>query len=920
LYVTLSLSTDNFAPESEIEVDVLISSEEEINAFDISLEYPPESLSLVKVSAAQSVASVWKSFPLDGKDGLIYITGGMVKPFTGERGKLITLVFKARNEGISSLVIKKAKLVKADGFGTTLETTTSKYEVVVKAGAPLISSEIISPPPKIKSVFWVEDSETKNPIAVIKVENTDSVRMFYTRFRSWLFWGKWQNSQFIVPAPKYAWAAQFRAIDYDGRETSNVFYRWDIIFLKLFSIFASLALIITAKKLLLPKIKGFNRSVNFFLILFLLPITLLLSVPNKVRAATISISPASNIFSVDSTFDAQIMLDTEGQSINAVDIYIIFPADIVQVISPTMGKSAINIWTSPIKYDNQKGEIILRGGIPEGINTSHSLISTISFRVRQAGTATIKFQGDSKVLLNDGRGTDVLRNTQSAVYEFILPPPTGPVVTSETHMDQTRWYANSNAVLRWNATAIIPGYSFILNEIPIDTPDDIVDSTEKSVVYKDLLSGTYYFHIKALGKSGVWGGITHFALNVDVNPPAKFPIEIKPGPKTTNKEVLLFFNTTDAHSGLDHYEQNIVPLKSDFLVREAGAYGLSFFETNPPKIVDLNIGKYDVIVRAYDRAGNFTESTERVQVISPFVFYVTNNLIFIIIFVLFIILLFYSQQIYRWYKNLSQKYNQKTLPEEVEKRIEELKNYRKKYGAFMLLIGIFSNFLLFTNTVSAQQSAKLHSPLITTISRNISNEDIFYVGGKTDDVSVNVIIYLQNLSTEKTTSYPVIPDKDGNWFYRHPSSIAAGEYLLWAQTSAGKLLSSPSNRFEMSVSKTAIQIGASRISFQTLYLCFILIFLTAIIILSIFIIITIHCGRKKHAVLMKETKEAEESIKRGFAVLKRDVEAELAIIHKVKSEKQLSEEEKQKEGQLTKDLSDIEEYVGKEVWDIEKNL
>ena len=70
--------------------------------------------------------------------------------------------------------------------------------------------------------------------------------------------------------------------------------------------------------------------------------------------------------------------------------------------------------------------------------------------------------------------------------------------------------------------------------------------------------------------------------------------------------------------------------------------------------------------------------------------------------------------------------------------------------------------------------------------------------------------------------------------------------------------------------------------------------------------------------IMKEVKEAEEAVKRGFAVLKRDIEAELSVIHKAKLNKALSLEEKQKEEQLLKDLSEMERYVGREVWDIEK--
>jgi hypothetical protein len=70
--------------------------------------------------------------------------------------------------------------------------------------------------------------------------------------------------------------------------------------------------------------------------------------------------------------------------------------------------------------------------------------------------------------------------------------------------------------------------------------------------------------------------------------------------------------------------------------------------------------------------------------------------------------------------------------------------------------------------------------------------------------------------------------------------------------------------------------------------------------------------------LTKVIKEAEESIRRGFAILRRDVKEELEVLTKMKVHGPLSEDLKVKEGQLSKDLDYVERYVGKEVWDIEK--
>lgn len=97
-----------------------------------------------------------------------------------------------------------------------------------------------------------------------------------------------------------------------------------------------------------------------------------------------------------------------------------------------------------------------------------------------------------------------------------------------------------------------------------------------------------------------------------------------------------------------------------------------------------------------------------------------------------------------------------------------------------------------------------------------------------------------------------------------------------------------------------------------------IVFLLVILGLIIFIAYYAYRGRKKHKLFWKEVKEAQESVRRGFAVLKRDIEAELAIVHKESGGNPLSEEFKQKETHLLKDLDAISKHISKEVWDIEQ--
>ncbi|HMQ02267.1 MAG TPA: cohesin domain-containing protein [Candidatus Doudnabacteria bacterium] len=167
------------------------------------------------------------------------------------------------------------------------------------------------------------------------------------------------------------------------------------------------------------------------------------------QAANFSLSPASGEHAVGSTFDVAVQIDTRGQNINAVQMELSFPPDKLQLISPSAGSSIIQIYTSPPKFDNSLGRVEIIGGIPNGINVSNGLISTLTFRVRSVGSASLRFTGQSQILLNDGRGTNVLQNTFGATYNLILPPQQGPIIVSDSHPDQEVWYRERRGRVEW---------------------------------------------------------------------------------------------------------------------------------------------------------------------------------------------------------------------------------------------------------------------------------------------------------------------------------------------------------------------------------------------------------------------------------------------------------------------------------------
>ena len=646
------------------------------------------------------------------------------------------------------------------------------------------------------------------------------------------------------------------------------------------------------------------------------------------HGATLSLTPSTGTFVVGSTFDVSLMLDTNGVDMNAVAAFLKFPSDKLQVISSSAGKSVVTLWSVPPRFNNQNGTIELQGVVTGGLNATNALITTITFRVRGTGSAIISIADESRVLKHDGSGTDFLQHHYHGIYTLVLPPPAGPLVVSETHPNQEQWYKNFNVSITWSQPSGIKadGYSYVLNAIPVDTPDTVSEGQEQFVVYQQVGDGIKYFHIKAF-RNGVWGGTTHFALQIDTTEPAEFPLEISPSARTSEKQPVVRFITTDALSGISRYELKVIPLSAPKEFQSSDQP--LFIEAQSPFILsELTRGRYDVLVRAYDNAGNFRESVRRITIRDVFFGFASNegfevdgwfvipwSWIFIVFMLLFVFL-GYRLLILRGQDNKLRAEGGKDMPASVRNELKELKKYREKYGK-MLLVALMIGSLWRGHTGEARE-LMVDPPLITTVSGNISNQDIFYVGGKTNISQSKVVFYLQNLATGETRSFETLSNEYGDWFYSHDTFLSSGDYVLWAQSSIGEILSAPSSRVELMVRPTAVQFRSSRLAYDSIYQIALVLLSVALVILTTRVVRGHRKLRARKEQIMKEVREAEEVVRQGFALLRRDIQHELETIQKMKLEKELREEEKEREKQLLGDLTDIERRIGEEIWDIEK--
>jgi len=409
-------------------------------------------------------------------------------------------------------------------------------------------------------------------------------------------------------------------------------------------------------------------------------LSVLICVPLTVRAAGASLylSPNSGTFFVGSTFDISVFVNTGGENVNAVQIDIKFDPAKLQVASPTAGKSFIEVWVAQPTYSNLKGEMTFIGGLPSpGINTTAGLVSTVTFRAIVPGQTTILFSDTSKVLRNDPEGTNILTSMGRGTYSLVIPPPEGPKVFSSTHPDTNKWYKDNNPTFCWEKEEGVTDFSYSFDQDPMGIPDNVSEGGQTCVSLSDVKDGIWYFHIKAK-KAEVWGGTSHYLVQIDTTPPAAFTPNVEPSQKTTEKQPLVSFITTDALSGISHYE-----LKSIDLTPERKEEVVGFFRevVSPYKLPPLEIGKYLVIIRAYDVAGNFREGKAEIEIFPKGISLAKRGIQYqsfvfpwwLLILILIVIMAFIGFYFWRKYKKMTE--IKKSKIEEMEKKLEI---YRKK--------------------------------------------------------------------------------------------------------------------------------------------------------------------------------------------------------------------------------------------------
>ncbi len=343
-------------------------------------------------------------------------------------------------------------------------------------------------------------------------------------------------------------------------------------------------------------------------ILFVLPI-------GQVFASTLSLSPATGVYTTGSTFTVRVVVNTKGAAINAADGTLSFNPKELQVVSVSRSSSIFNLWTTEPTFSNGAGTITFSGGSPTGYTGSAGTVMTATFRTLGAGSPRVTLTSGS-VLAADGRGTNVLTTMGSGAYtvsavsespepeaivEYVPPAntPNAPSVSSDTH-PRDAWSKERTARLTWSLPGDVTAVRTLLDESPTSIPTKVYDTPIRDITLPDLPDGVSYFHIQFRNEDG-WGKVTHYRLAVDATAPNNLVLSLPTDANLANPEQVLIATTSDTTGA---------PIDSFAIQINGGEKQImKNTEAGKIKLASLKPGRQTVLVEAIDAAGNSVVST-----------------------------------------------------------------------------------------------------------------------------------------------------------------------------------------------------------------------------------------------------------------------------------------------------------------------
>ncbi len=310
--------------------------------------------------------------------------------------------------------------------------------------------------------------------------------------------------------------------------------------------------------------------------------------PAQAAGASYYFSPSTVNLNVGQTATITLYVAAADQTITAGDGTIVLPAQVTGTSVSKTG-SVFSLW--PEEPSIAGATIRFAGGKPApGYQGASGKILSFTIRGASEGTGLVTLSG-GRILYNDANVYTGGGNSTINVTRVV----SGAVISSTTHPDPNAWYKARDASLSWTKPSGATTYSYTLSH-DSGQPSKTGSGTQASVGFIGLADGVWTFALTTNFSDGKTAS-SSYTIRIDNSPPQPFSFKSERQNGAADPSPILSFSTTDTPSGIDHYEI-IVNGKS-----------IATTKDTTYKLPVQTPGKYTLVVRAFDKAGNTTDAT-----------------------------------------------------------------------------------------------------------------------------------------------------------------------------------------------------------------------------------------------------------------------------------------------------------------------
>lgn len=184
-------------------VDVIVHSEEPLNAVEGRLSFPENLLSVREIHDGSSVVNFWIEKPHVDSSGVISFSGITPGGFGGPNNLLFSLVFEVDKSGDIQLSLLEAIALRNDGAGTNEPFSIRNVEIIAKPGDSKVRKETLldMEPPEDFMPIIVSDRNIFDGKQVLvfatqdKASGIDRYKVKEFRFSFLSFLSPWTRSE-----------------------------------------------------------------------------------------------------------------------------------------------------------------------------------------------------------------------------------------------------------------------------------------------------------------------------------------------------------------------------------------------------------------------------------------------------------------------------------------------------------------------------------------------------------------------------------------------------------------------------------------------------------------------------------------------------------------------------------------------------